>query len=247
MTTTSDVAAFVREHMADHARRRQEALEYALSAAAERSHVAKVLESASASSSSGIEDAQKKIAAVQVTSPAVPSARASDAKDVGALGTPAPLPAETSNATLGSAAVASPVPPSWEPPRKRGKLAFVAGVAALGGLAATAIMLHGSGGRPTERVSAATGLDSAEPPPASAAPWTELPATRPTTDLAMAAPGADGGPEPTPPKITPNGAGLVLGHPQTPGQTTGAAAAPVPAPVAPPPRPAKRRRVDDGF
>jgi serine/threonine-protein kinase len=247
MTTTSDVAAFVREHMADHAQRRQEALEYALSAAAERSHVARVLENASATSSSGISDANKKIAAVQlsgqvsaqVTAPAVPSARGSEPKDIGALGTPPPMMSETSNATLGSAAVASPVPPAWDPPRRQGKVAFLAAVVVLGAMAVTAIVLHGTGNAPTDRAAGAGAARSASTASSQTtpAPWTDVTAAKSASaPSAGAALGPDAGPEPTPPKVTPNGAWVGPG-PAGPGSS---------APVTPA-RPIKHRRVDDGF
>ena len=53
-TTTAMVAAFVGEHMADRAKRRKEGLDLALSAAAHREKVAKMLEKAGAESSPGL-------------------------------------------------------------------------------------------------------------------------------------------------------------------------------------------------
>jgi len=53
VTTTAGVAAFIHEHMADRAQRRREGLDLALSAAAQREKVARMLERAGADSASG--------------------------------------------------------------------------------------------------------------------------------------------------------------------------------------------------
>jgi len=53
ITTTSDVAAFVQEHMAERAQKRKEGMDLALSAAAQRAKIAGMLERAGADSSTG--------------------------------------------------------------------------------------------------------------------------------------------------------------------------------------------------
>jgi len=53
VTTTTNVAAFVQEHMAERARRRKEGMDLALSAAAQREKVARMLERAGADTPSG--------------------------------------------------------------------------------------------------------------------------------------------------------------------------------------------------
>ena len=123
VTTTTAVAAFVREHMAERSKKRKEGLDLALSAAAQRDKVARLLEKAGADSSSGHDvpsDAGRPIPVADATYPTVL---------LGSAGHAQPISGESSSATLGSA-LASPVPPAGLP-RKVGWRSVVVASAAL--------------------------------------------------------------------------------------------------------------------
>ncbi len=159
VTTTTHVATFVREYMAERARRRKEAIDVALSAAAERARVSPVLERAGLASSSGVADRSGGVPALTLpTNPSAPGGPASSSqpRDVAAMGALPLALSETSSATLGSAALASPLPSLFPPPPRHRTW--------LGVLVAGVLLLAVGAGL------AFTGVLAAKPPPTAAPP-----------------------------------------------------------------------------
>ncbi|MGO8994260.1 MAG: protein kinase domain-containing protein [Polyangiaceae bacterium] len=158
-TTTATVSAFVQEHMADRARRRKEGMDMALSAAAQREKVARILEKAGHDSASGHGVTGAGVSGAASSGP-VSSVEATYATVL--LGPPSRDPArdllrdaaresqsEPSQATLGSAsAMASPVPEEGEFPTPRKFGALVAAVVAIPAIAVAVGLAVHSGNRP---------------------------------------------------------------------------------------------------
>jgi serine/threonine protein kinase len=230
MTTTSEVSAFVREHMADRAKRRKEAIDFALNAAAQRARVAEVMETASLSSSSGISEGADQ-ARVRATVPAVPFARGSEPKDVAAMGALPVALAETSSATLGSAALASPLPRLSMPPTQRRRSALLVAMLFVGLLAGGAVVAR-SKLRLGQHIAAAV-APPPESPAVTAAPPPGPGANPPTTQSlpdGAATPSATSSTAPTAlprPAVAPS-----KGTPRVPTST---------------PANPKKHRIDDGF
>jgi eukaryotic-like serine/threonine-protein kinase len=144
VTTTDDVAAFLAEHLSDRKKQRQQAIELALKAAADRADVEKRLAPPPADTSSGLvgidvkvqaklEEARlaavasvKTVAAKNIhdSSPGSPSV--TDGSAPGSRSVTGAQPFETSNATLGSAAIETGAFPSM-PPQSRRKKTMIAG------------------------------------------------------------------------------------------------------------------------
>jgi eukaryotic-like serine/threonine-protein kinase len=169
VTTTTVVAAFVQEHMAERSRKRKEGMDLALSAAAHREKVARMLERAGADSASGhgVPDGSDLIPVVDATYATVLLGSAAPLID--AHGERGPASSESSSATLGSA-LASPVPAGV--PRKVGwRTTVLAGAALLAiGVAA------GFAVRPNSRMPWASASRPVMAPPTVAPP---LPSTTP--------------------------------------------------------------------
>ena len=237
-TTTAMVAAFVGEHMADRAKRRKEGLESALSAAAHREKVAKMLEKAGAESSPGL--------GTPVSSAGMDSVAGASYATV-LLGTPGSLlRTPTPHTGAGGVPLQETLEPTMDAPRHRGGLPR-----RVGWLVATAVGVI--------VVTLAVGLvtrPQRRPPIASAAVPSAVPtvvvsavAPPPVVPSASAAPSASAS---AANDLEILDAGRVA--PQTPGETTStaawttrpkthkAAASAAPSASAP-----LKQRVNDGF
>ncbi len=240
MTTTPSVAAFMNDHMADRARKRKEALDMALSAAAQREKVAKMLERAGAESSSGVKPPGESSASGQ-RMPVVDSTYSTLLRG-------ASLPREIEQPVTGEPSLtklgqAVPVKPQVQTrPARR----WAAGLLGALGLVAAGLVGAFVARRPPGNLAAV-------PPPVVAAAAVPVAETSHAAPLAPAtgAPTADEG---TPPDATPSSSAAA---------TPGAAASAPRKPVAPPPvahaapkpaaakpaeaEPAGKHRVNDGF
>jgi serine/threonine protein kinase len=163
VTTTTDVAAFVREHMADRAKKRKEAMDLALSAAAQREKVARALERAGADSSAG-HDATSDPGEIPVVDSTYPTVLQGNGARRGPQASSPSIPSEASAGTMGTmgSALASPVPPPGLSRKTSWPVAALVGAALLG-LGVAAGFVARSGG--PAHTSAA-----ARPPPPPAAP-----------------------------------------------------------------------------
>jgi serine/threonine protein kinase len=190
VTTTSGVAAYCREHLADRVERRKKAMAYALSAAGDRAQVAQILEvHTSADSSSGVAVVNAKLDEVLRASRAVLTTEPDvtvDAEDF----EPAEAssgPKETSGASLGSAAIELPAPVG----RRRRSLAIALGV---GGICATVgilIALERTGEIAASSPSLAASAVSIVPAASTSATSAPAPPAETTATQAMPASSAD--------------------------------------------------------
>jgi serine/threonine-protein kinase len=158
VTTTTAVAEFVREHMAERSKKRKEGLDFALSAAAQRDKVARMLERAGADSSSGHDvpsDTGNSVPVVGATYATVLNGSAAQAQ---------PASAESSSATLGSA-LASPVPAAGVPRKLGWRAAVVASAALLAVGAVLGVAARSNGGSPVAGAPPAVVADPVVPPP----------------------------------------------------------------------------------
>jgi eukaryotic-like serine/threonine-protein kinase len=207
VTTTSDVAVFVREHMADRAKKRKEAMDLALSAASQREKVARMLEKAGSDSSSG-HDVLSDHGEIPVVDATYPTVRLGDSECGDPEGSRPSIPSEASAATMGSlgSALASPVPPAGLPRKPGWPAAVILGVLLLGvGVAAGFAVKSGSAptsaaARPIEAPPITVPAPASSPPMAAPPldPSTTVDAsaavTAPAPSSATSAPGAARGP-----------------------------------------------------
>jgi serine/threonine-protein kinase len=274
-TTTSDVAAFATEHVAERAEKRRQSIELALAAAAERQRIEELLRPPSDRSSTGFTSAtpvrgsqphlpSSPSAAstgqlpADRTLPEAPSAKANPGDAIAKL-TPRlsepPTPGSQSYATLGSASLDAS---GAAPPRSRkgvvGVIALVAAVAA-GATVVSFTMFKGKpqSAPPSGQVAAAQAPPAMAPAPqpsATAPPAAWVPSTPPPASAAASA-SARGIPV-----ISATSLPTVAPTPPPPPRWTPPpvvaapqpAPAPSPAPTPPtPPAPKPKKTVDDGF
>ena len=250
VTTAADVAAFTKEHLADRAAARKKAVEMAVGAAQERVRMAQLLKPTSADSSSGFSPlgaSAPGVAGAGLTPPPIsygtaPPRAVSDASLDASLGS-APL-SETSSATLGSAALDSPLPPPVES-RRRKWLVAGAALAAIG----IAVVITAAAMRAGHSVGAEATTLPPSPTSAAAAARataTAMPSTAPissaaaTTDAAGSVEVAPSSPSASTAQASPPRPKSIGAYPAT--QAT--APTTTTKPVVPPP---KKKAVDDGF
>lgn len=235
VTSASNVGTFVQEHMADRARKRKEGLELALSAAAQRHKIAKMLELAGADSSAGH---------VAAEGGEIPVMDETDSEIIlpSGVGSSSGRPSTPSSATLGSA-LASPVPEAEFHVRPRGSLGAVALGAALLTFVVIGVALRTRA--PTPAAALPTLAQAAPPPVPSPIPLppvaTDSTAPSVTPVDTGAAPGS-----PTP--ETPSASAQVT--PPPPRRNVPARSGPVVPTKPSAPRSAatpQRQRADDGF
>ena len=196
--TTHDVASFLTLNVGDRQEQRKQAIELALKAAADRKRMQSLLKPPSADSSSGLSnvDVQGALRALSSSGlgsePGGPPGSSSGTSPHGVSS-----PSMTSNATLGSAAVETPLSiPGIEPAARRRRALVFAG-AGLGAVAVVLVAILAGRGRSTP--TPASGGETTEPPkphveahteptetarPAPTAPPT---ATQPTADPSASA------------------------------------------------------------
>jgi serine/threonine protein kinase len=170
VTSTTQVAAFVQDHMAERAKKRRGGLDLALSAASQREKVEQLLERAGRDSASGYGASEK-------TDP-IPVVEASYATVLAGSAGPlieaererAPAQTESSSSTLGSA-LASPVPAGF-PSRLgwRGTLVAGAALLAIGAGAGFAVNATTSAPRPNDPPSRLATAPPIAAPPAFSIP-----------------------------------------------------------------------------
>jgi len=260
--TSTDVANFSAQHLAERTERRRHAIDVALAAAAERRRVEDLLKPPSDRSSSGVVTAAGPAAPPPSSSTAaLPSARDMTAPEVpAALSklTPRisePPPNARSYATLGSAALDASEP---TPPRSRKPLFVVLSMIVVAAAAATGVSFRVF--RTQAVGDAAPSQAAAAEPTASPASGTMQPPAASATE--SAAPATSAAPVAS---ATAEGSGSAKGiptlaatslpragvhHEAPPPHRASHAAAPAPAPVPNPPKsapPAKNGAPDDGF
>jgi serine/threonine protein kinase len=221
VTTTSDVAAFVQEHMAERAKKRKEGMDLALSAASQRAKIAGMLERAGADSSTG---------QVGVPYPSgsgeVPAVDGSYATVM--LGTPAgaiDTPSATSSATR--SALASSMAQRLELPRR-----YKVGATATLIAACVVVVLAVRRGPEPAPTLAAT-------PPSPVVTQTEGPAPMPPPTSTVEAPGS--------PEAAASGSPPGSASAGVPKVAPAWKAAPPKSWAPPRPSSTKRQRADDGF
>jgi eukaryotic-like serine/threonine-protein kinase len=212
VTTTTTVATFVQEHMAERAKKRREGLDLALSAAAQREKVARMLEKAGSDSASGhgVSDGSERAPVVEATYATV--LLGSAAPHIGEGGGPPPSQStpghaeSSSSATLG-AALASPVPPPGVPRGFGWRSATLAGATLLAIGVAAGLVVRPNGLWPLGVTSHAVAAAPTAPPPPAATPLpSSIPPPPPTASAeapassasARAAPSASTTSAPTP-------------------------------------------------
>jgi hypothetical protein len=228
VTTTTVVAGFVQEHMAERSRKRKEGMDLALSAAAQREKVARMLERAGADSASGhgMPDGSDPIPVVDATYATVLLGSAAPLIDAHGERGPASS-SESSSATLG-AALASPVPVGV--PRKVGWRATVFAGAALLAIGVAA----GFAVRPNGRIPWASASRTVVAPPAVAPPLpSTIPPPPPTASAQVLAASSE----------VPTSAPFAI----TPAPPAKAAWKPAPPRSAVAPASTSKHRVNDGF
>jgi serine/threonine-protein kinase len=247
VTTTGQVAAFVQEHMGDRAKKRKEKLDLALSAAAQRAKIAKVLQSPGADTPSGHglpPDGSGPVSSVEATYATV------------LLGPPAPrLPSEAWGSATPQDVSDELLEPTGDNPfgQPRRKLGWVVGsVLALFAVpAAIAFLGHGAKHAAVAHPPTASADDPAKSaPPLVSAPVVAIPpspsAAAATDAGTLELPAGSASSVPTVPWSS-----LPVAAPARAAPVRAAPPRPPPPPVEPLAKPAPtattRHRVNDGF
>jgi eukaryotic-like serine/threonine-protein kinase len=237
-TTQADVAAFAAKRLADRTERRRQAIDLALTAAAERRRVAELLKPAGENSSSGLTPPPSEGTVRAVPSPASSHSLVSQESTKADMPSQRRTPVEPasksrSDATLGSAALDASGP---LPVRSRKPVAIVA---VIGILAAAATVLAFTRAKTPPPVAAAAPAAIAPPSPAPTQGPVPAPPQTATVAEALTAPSI--------PIIA--ASALPKAKPPSPPPQHAAASSP-PSPQSPPasakPKP-KNQTVDDGF
>jgi serine/threonine protein kinase len=162
-TSTSDVAAFVAEHLTERAEARKKAVSLALEAAAERGRIHKLLAPAPSDSSSGTDHlATRREAWIPDSSPGLAGAEApvSQVSQVSHV-SHASQESQLSHQTLGSAAVAYPPP---APGRGVDKRIFAVAAGVMGAMTIVAVIAAAAYLRKSSGISSAQTTSATEPP-----------------------------------------------------------------------------------